>query len=355
MARKHDETYKLIFSQRAAIEEMVRDSVSKELADELDFNTLKALPTNRISGGLVQRQLDLLWKVRFRGNWLYLLILLEFQSEDDYFMALRILTYICLTYEELIRRGELKPGDKLPPVLPVALYNGRPRWRAATDISELMAPVPEPLARYLPKFGYLLLDLQRIGEQDSPSTDLVTSLGKIEREPSPENLQQVMRSLTGRFRGPEFTELREALYTWVAGAAEAWQISEEEVARMKSSMEDETMWERVKELREQARSDGERQGLERGVQQGLERGVQQGLERGVQQGLERGVQQGLERGRAEGRALVGRLATKKFGAETAEQLSRILENMADPERIAEVADAIIDCDTGTELFARVRA
>ena len=229
----------------------------------------------------------------------------------------------------------MKPGDKLPPVLPVALYNGRPRWRAATDISELMAPVPEPLARYLPKFGYLLLDLQRIGEQDSPSTDLVTSLGKIEREPSPENLQQVMRSLTGRFRGPEFTELREALYTWVAGAAEAWQISEEEVARMKSSMEDETMWERVKELREQARSEGERQGLERG--------------------LERGVQQGLERGRAEGRALVGRLATRKFGAETAERLSRVLENVADPERIAEVADAIIDCDSGTELFARVRA
>ena len=53
-------------------------SWGRGLADELDFDTLEPLPTNRISGGLVQRQLDLLCKVRFRGGWLYLLILLEF-------------------------------------------------------------------------------------------------------------------------------------------------------------------------------------------------------------------------------------------------------------------------------------
>ena len=130
-----------------------------------------------------------------------------------------------------------------------------------------------------------------------------------------------MRGSAGRFPGPGFTELRKALVSWVAGAAEAWQIPEEELVRMTTSMEEETMYERVKEMREQVHRDG--------------------------------VQQGLERGRAEGRALVGRLATRKFGAETAEQLSRVLEDIADPERLAEVADAIIDCDSDAELFARV--
>ena len=152
--------------------------------------------------------------------------------------------------------------------------------------------------------------------------DLVTSLGRAEGEPWPENLRRVMRDLVRRFPGPEFAELRMALSTWVAGAAEAWQIPEEELARMQTTMEEETMWERVSEMREQVHRDG--------------------------------VQQGLERGRAEERrSLVGRLATRKFGAETAEQLSRVLEDIADPERLAEVADAIIDCDTDAELFARV--
>ena len=98
MARKHDESYKLVFSQRSAVEELVRNFVGEDLADELDFETLEALPTDRISGGLVQRRMDLLWKVRLRDGWLDLLILLEFQSESDHFMALRILTYICLAY-----------------------------------------------------------------------------------------------------------------------------------------------------------------------------------------------------------------------------------------------------------------
>ena len=118
MARKHDETYKLIFSQRAAVEELIRHFVGRRLADELDFHTLEPLPTDRISGGLVQRRSDLLYKVRFRGAWLYLLILLEFQSESDRFMALRILTYTCLIYEELIRRGESSRATSCRPCCP---------------------------------------------------------------------------------------------------------------------------------------------------------------------------------------------------------------------------------------------
>ena len=174
-----------------------------------------------------------------------------------------------------------------------------------------------------------MLDLQRIGERDPPSTDLVTSLGRMEREPSPENLRRVMRGLTARFRGPGFDELRRALFAWVAGAAEAWQIPEEELARIRTATEDETMFERVKEMRDQVHRDG------------------------IAKGLEQGLERGLERGRAEGRALVGRLATRKFGARTARRLSRVLEDISDPERLADVADAIIDCDSDAELFARI--
>ena len=81
--------------------------------------------------------------------------LLEFQWEDDSFMGLRIRTYTCLTYEELVRRGEVKPGNKLPPLLPVAVYGGRPRWRSSTNVAELIAPLTESLTEHLPSFRYL--------------------------------------------------------------------------------------------------------------------------------------------------------------------------------------------------------
>lgn len=107
----------------------------------------------------------------------------------------------------------------------------------------------------------------------------------------------------------------------LACAAEAWQIPAGELARMQSWTEEGTMYERIREMREQVRRDG--------------------------------IEEGLARGREERAALLGRLATRKFGATAAEELSRMLEDVADPNRIAEVADAIIDCDSDKELFARV--
>ena len=128
-----------------------------------------------------------------------------------------------------------------------------------------------------------------------------------ERDPTPENLQRVLRGLIRRFRGPEFAELQQALYSWIAGAAEAWQIPEADLARMMSFTEDEEMYERAKELRDQVHRDGVRQG------------------------------------RIRERALVvRRFATRKFGAETAE---RPLTTSASQSRdVAEHGVCVVPCE-----------
>ena len=136
--------------------------------------------------------------------------------------------------------------------------------------------------------------------------------------------------MADRFPGPVYAELRKVLVTWLAGAWETWQIPREALARIQDLTEGETMWEKITEMREQIHRDG------------------------IRKGRAQGLQQGLERGRAEERrALVGRLATRKFGAPAAERVSQVLEDIADPERLAEIADAIIDCDSDAELLARM--
>ena len=66
------------------------------------------------------------------------------------------------TAHDRVRRGEVKRGNKLPSLLPVAVYNGWRRSQEATDVAELIAPMTEPLAQYLPTFRYLRLYPQRI-------------------------------------------------------------------------------------------------------------------------------------------------------------------------------------------------
>ena len=80
--------------------------------------------------------------------------------------------------------------------------------------------------------------------------------------------------------------------------------------------------------------------------------IEQWLREGREQGLELGLERGLEQGRAEERALLCRLASQKFGAETGERLSGLLARLTDSERLAEVGGWIIECGTGAELLDR---
>ena len=65
--------------------------------------------------------------------------------------------------------------------------------------------------------------------------------------------------------------------------------------------------------------------------------------------------EGLERGRLEGeRAIVYRLVARRFGPGAAEQLVPVLDAITDPELVAAVADAVVECQTATEFIGRVK-
>ena len=48
------------------------------------------------------------------------------------------------------------------------------------------------------------------------------------------------------------------------------------------------------------------------------------------------------------------LAARKFGEVTASQLPPLLDRISDLDRVARVAAAVVDCETGEEFAARVR-
>ena len=139
MSRRHDQSYKLLFSLPLAVEHMIRRFVDRRLADELDFARAESLATERSTPSLVRFQADMLWKIHFRGSSRHLLLPVEFQSATERYMSVRALCYIALAYNALIsakgRRGKLAPGGLLPPALAVTIYNGRERWAARTTSS----------------------------------------------------------------------------------------------------------------------------------------------------------------------------------------------------------------------------
>ena len=129
----HDSGYKLLFAHAAMVRDLLRGFMPGAWVRELDLGTLERASGSDVSDDLRDRADDIIWRVRWGQDWLYVYLLLEFQSSVDPWMAVRIQTYLGLLYQDLIRAEQLSVAGRLPPVLPVVLYNGANAWTAAED------------------------------------------------------------------------------------------------------------------------------------------------------------------------------------------------------------------------------
>ena len=374
-----DPNYKRLFSFPRMVADLLRAFLPGEVLAELDLSTLDKLPAEYVSDELLQRHGDCVWRLRRRGRWLYLLVLLEFQSTEEPRMALRILTYTSLLYQELVRSGALDAGGRLPAVLPVVLYTGEGRWRAAMEVGERVAPVGRWLAPYQPSQRYLVVDERHVGAEDFPSErNLMGAVLGLEQSRGPGDLLRVAGLLVEWLRDPRDGELKRAFADWVRQMAEGFVPGDSALPAVRSlegvRM---TLVERVAEWPKQWFREGREQGI-REVVERLERagaepppggdtpeGVgmtlvervaewpKQWFREGREQGVREGREQGVEQGLAHERALLRRLAASRFGAETAERLSGVLAGIADPEGLAEVGEWLVRCGTGSEFLARV--
>ena len=98
---------------------MIKSFVKEDFVKEIDFTTLQRNPNTFVTETFKERETDVIWKVECKGRAVFFYILIEFQSTVDYFMALRLLTYILLLYEDLLNHEPLK---RLPSVFPIVLY-----------------------------------------------------------------------------------------------------------------------------------------------------------------------------------------------------------------------------------------
>jgi len=121
----------------------------------LDLGSLERVSASYVSDDIRDRHDDIVWRVKWGEEWLYVYILIEFQSTIDRYMPLRVLVYVGLLYQDLIREKKVGLSGKLPPVLPIVLYNGRQRWDGSVEMLDLIAAVPGGLSRYLPPISIL--------------------------------------------------------------------------------------------------------------------------------------------------------------------------------------------------------
>ena len=172
---KHDASYKRIFAHKRTMADLLRGFVG-DLARHLDFPTLERLPASFVTEHLGQRHADLLWKMQTaERRWVYLLVLLEFQSTVDSRMALRMLDY---------------------------------------------TPVPREFVGYLPRHRYLLIDLKALDPAVLPVENVVSLVAMLEQADSQARLEDLGASLADWLRRVGETEVLDSFEAWVTQVVE---------------------------------------------------------------------------------------------------------------------------------------
>ena len=293
----HDQSYKLLFSHKKMVIDLLQGFVKQDWISQLDFSTLEKVSGSYVTDDLRDREDDLIWRVRFNDQWLYVYLLLEFQSTVDKYMAVRIMIYIGLLYQDLLKQeaeltrshknqpdneaaqnSRLSANKKLPPVLPIVLYNGEPQWTASTQIADLIEPVPGKLRDYCPQLQCLLLDENQIVKDPnwSPELDnIVNSFFGVEKNRGSDDFIRALGLMAQLLHGPENASLRRSFVVWLKRVFLPRQqlgLNLDELNAINDLDEVHAMLsERIKKWPDEW--------MEKGMQKGIEQGIEQGYQK----------------------------------------------------------------------------
>ena len=210
--RDDDALYRRLFSDPRVVAQLLRGFVDEPALADLDLDAMEPVPTKFHARTGERREGDMAWRIPRRdGGDAYLALLLEFQSRSDQYMALRMLTYSALLLQQLIDERRIVAGGKLPPVLPVVLFNGGTPWRAPLALRDLIAlPEASPLWRYQPEMAYYLVSTRSFSDAELDARDSLPALYfRLEAPAEPGQKVPVVDALLAWMdRHPGFSGLR---------------------------------------------------------------------------------------------------------------------------------------------------
>jgi hypothetical protein len=317
MAKKDDASYKLLFSAPEVVRDLVFGFIPDEWLHGLDYSTLEPYPGSYVTDDLRHRADDVIWRVKADGEWIYLYILIEFQSTIDPYMAVRMMTYVGLLYQDLIRKKDTAADRKLPPILPIVLYNGDTKWTAATDIATLIPKVPGLVAKFLPKMEYLLIDESQYTETDLAGLkNLVAAVIRFEHSENQVALIDLVGQLSEWLE--DNLELKRIFAIWIRAVL---------LRQSKNSL----VLPKVRDLKE------------------LKMTLSERFDLWAHQHEVKGKDEGRQEGRQEGQSLLlQRLLVRRFGALPSEVVARI--GSASAEQLERWGDRVLDATSLEAVF-----
>jgi len=278
----HDKLFKLGFSNPTDAAAFLRWRLAPALVEAVDWDRLRLEPGTFIDSQFRASESDLLFSAPFCGSrsdeqGCLFYFLLEHYSTLPQFPGLQLLRYMLRIWDERVaagRKGGRVPA-KLPPIVPVVVFQNGERWEVPTRFADQIEIPPDceaDLRPFVPDFDFSLLQLAEIPYDaiaGTPSGILVLRTLKAER--SGELLgdavwDEGLMARAGR-------EIFERVLRYLMGGG----VDKESFRRRLENVVEPEIRRAAMTLAEQFIQEGIEKGIEKGTEEGLESGLRESV------------------------------------------------------------------------------
>ena len=283
---KHDIAHKEFYSDPENVKDLIQGFVALDCVADFDFSTLERDNASFVVKEDTERHDDLIWRLKWRGSWVYLYLIIEFQSDVDETMPVRIMSYVSLLYLYLLGNKNLEYGKtkKLPIVLPIVLYNGKDTWDVTKNIQDMIddSVTSDQLQKFVPKLSYYFIDEvhPEANEKDTVFDGLanaVVATMKLQRTASSEKFYEFLTELKEIIKNPDernkfasfMAFMRRFLSAVFDNPAYENALTLEEVIRMTKTFRDYDRENDLQEGRKEGRKEGQLTLLSNMIKKGI--------------------------------------------------------------------------------------
>lgn len=178
--QRHDTSYRFLLSSKKLFVELLRSFVHKGWVQNIDETNVQEIPHSFVLQDFKRQEADLVYRVNLNGQDVVFYLLLEMQSSVDFRMPYRLLLYQVEIWRYLLNDDKQARANRktfrLPPIVPIVLYNGKKRWSAERQFRKLLNH-EQMFGSELLDFEYLLIDVARYTEEELLS--LSNTIGSV--------------------------------------------------------------------------------------------------------------------------------------------------------------------------------
>lgn len=211
----YDAIFKSIFGNPNVVKSFLQDFIPGGYIDDLNFSTMESIATNHITENFEERYNDIVWRISWNKTrkTCYIVVMLEFQRDVDYWMALRMNAYTALLQQSRKKTEQPPAWTPLPFVLPIVIYIGEKKWNAPLNVAEMYEPdIPEELRPYIPSHKYFLLDTTCFPKKVLIKLHgIVAQIVKFRCEKAPQKLIEIYNELNSLVQRPEYADIQKPI------------------------------------------------------------------------------------------------------------------------------------------------